>query len=199
MDNHVHLLVEDPCQNLSYAMHGLATAYALRYNGRTGHVGSVFQGRFASVPVESDRQLLQVVRYIHENPMRVGISATASYAWSSYNAYAGLPCDAYGTDPSPVLELMADFGGFAACSADDQFLGYTFRAGAHVLDEDALSVARTVLNGMDLATLKTLPSAQRQSHLQALRDSGLTVKQIERVTGIGRSSIARVTRTRGRV
>ena len=72
MSNHVHLLLADEQGSLSTAVHHLATRYARHFNRRTGHVGSVFDGRFKSVPVESDVQLLAAVRYIHENPVRAG-------------------------------------------------------------------------------------------------------------------------------
>ena len=87
MDNHVHLLVEDPAGNLSEAFHSAWTTYARRYNTKTGRIGPVFQGRFKSVPVESDPQLLLTARYIHENPKRVGLCPTDTYPWSSYHSY----------------------------------------------------------------------------------------------------------------
>lgn len=191
MSNHVHLLVEDPQQRLSQAMHGLETAYALRFNARTGHVGAVFQGRFKSIPIESDRQLLAVVRYIHENPERAGVARADSYRWSSFHEYAGSfeLCDA------PALrDLMEEYGGFAALCADERFEGYVERSNGRIADEDALVAARAALTGGDPAKLKELAVARRNEGLQQLRSFGLTVKQIERLTGIGRAVIARETR-----
>ena len=190
MSNHVHLLVEDPQQHISQAIHGLATAYALRFNARTGHVGSVFQGRYKSIPIETDHQLLGVVRYIHENPERAGVARASEYRWSSYREYVGAfsMCNS-----SAIRELMDEFGGFEAVSADDRFGGYVERSCGRVVDEDALLAAKSALDGIDPASLKGLDIAYRNACLQRLRSAGLTIKQVERVTGIGRSVISRVT------
>ena len=69
MDNHVHLLVCDPKNQLASFMHAVSTRYALYYNAKSGHVEPVFQGRFKSKPIDTDEYLLQAVRYIHDNPL----------------------------------------------------------------------------------------------------------------------------------
>ena len=89
MSTHAHLLLSDETGALSSAMHGLATRYAGRFNSRTGHIGSVFAGRFKSVPVETDSQLVAAVRYIHNNPEKAGICPATEFAWSSYREYVG--------------------------------------------------------------------------------------------------------------
>lgn len=87
MPNHVHLLVRDGDDELGEMMRSLLSGYAQSYNKRTGHVGHVFQQRFKSCPVESDEYLLQLVRYIHENPAKAGICKAEEYWWSSYHEY----------------------------------------------------------------------------------------------------------------
>lgn len=51
MGNHVHLVVSDPDDNVSEAMHLVMSCYATWYNRRHGHVGHVFQDRFSSAPI----------------------------------------------------------------------------------------------------------------------------------------------------
>ena len=109
MSNHAHLLLDDPSQKLSHSMHALATAYAKRYNEKTGHVGAVFQGRFASIPISNECQMLQAVRYIHENPAKAGISSVDAYPWSSYREYVGVSCIA---DTRRVLDMVGGREGF---------------------------------------------------------------------------------------
>ena len=65
MDNHVHLLFDDPDNQMSTAMHAIDTAYAMRFNLKTGRRGPVFQERFKSVVISDDEQLLRCVRYTH--------------------------------------------------------------------------------------------------------------------------------------
>lgn len=106
MDNHVHLLFDDPDNQMSIAMHAIDTAYAMRFNVKTGRRGPVFQERFKSVVISDDEQLLRCVRYIHDNPAKAGISSAPMYRWSSFHEYFGTPeiCEC-----SDIVEL---FGGW---------------------------------------------------------------------------------------
>ena len=54
------------------------------FHGRSGHL---FQGRFASEPVDDDEYLTTKVRYIHQNPVKSKMAPDCSYKWGSYNAY----------------------------------------------------------------------------------------------------------------
>ncbi len=191
MSNHVHLLLFDPQDALSAAVQRFSSSYAGHFNRLTGHVGHVFAGRFKSVPVTSDRQLLQVVRYIHDNPERAGICAASEYPWSSFGEYvSGNPVI---VDVNPVLDMLGGTDGFRELSQSDEYAGYTERTGAYVSDDAALAVARLALGGSDPSELKSLSPVERNPRLQALRDEGLTIRQIERLTGIGRSTISHTT------
>ncbi len=108
MDNHVHLLLETPNENLSEGMQQLLGQYAQGFNRRHGFDGHLFQGRFDSRLVASNWHLLELARYIVLNPVRARMRATAGeWAWSSYRAAAG-------TTPAPkflTLDwLLAQFG-----------------------------------------------------------------------------------------
>lgn len=190
MSNHVHLLLEDATGSLSHFMHALSTAYARHFNDATGHVGAVFQGRFTSVPITSDAQLLQAVRYIHENPAKAGAGSVDSYPWSSYRAYrdgAGI------ADTALVLDMVGGREGFLRLCEDERFGSYYVKATKRVPDEEAREVARSVLGTVDPSALKQMPRGQRDDALRALRAAGITVKQLERLTGIGHSTISRAT------
>ena len=72
MDNHTHLLLDDSDTNMSEAFQRLGTGYAMFFKGKTGLEGPVFKDRFYSKPIEDDDQLLQAMRYIHDNPIKSG-------------------------------------------------------------------------------------------------------------------------------
>ncbi|HJA28263.1 MAG TPA: transposase [Candidatus Olsenella pullicola] len=186
MSTHAHLLLSDETGALSSAMHGLATRYAGRFNSRTGHIGSVFAGRFKSVPVETDSQLVAAVRYIHNNPEKAGICPAAEFAWSSYREYVGEP---FITNVDVVLDLVGGAAEFASLSAEGRPVGYCFRAGKRIPDEDAFDIARAVTYPADPRALASEGGVERGRVLLALRDAGLTLKQIVRITGIGRYAI----------
>lgn len=73
MSNHFHLLAE-PCKSsLSKCMQILLTGFAMYFNKRSERQGHVFQSRFKSILVEKEAYLLELVRYIHLNPLRAGV------------------------------------------------------------------------------------------------------------------------------
>jgi len=91
MSNHYHLMLETPQGNLSQIMRHINSEYAACFNARYKRVGPLFQGRYKSIPVEKDAYALELSRYIHLNPVRVGAVCRAEeHKWSSCRAYLGL-------------------------------------------------------------------------------------------------------------
>ena len=90
MTNHYHLLVETPDANLSQAIQWLNVSYAVYFNAKRQRCGHLFQGRFKSLLVDADEYLQHLSRYIHLNPVRAKMVASASeYQWSSYPFFIG--------------------------------------------------------------------------------------------------------------
>ena len=187
MENHVHLLLSDQNGEFVDMMHSLETSYARYFNMKTGHVGSVFQGRFKSKAIETDDYLLQAVRYIHDNPLDRGISRS-SYPWSSYREYTGVPSL---ITPEPILELIGGRGGFIEFSSNSGRDSYTFAVERNANDTELVDQARRALKGMAPHLVKTLPAQQRLACLTLLKASGFSIRKIERVTGLGRNLIQR--------
>jgi REP element-mobilizing transposase RayT len=91
MNTHYHLLLQTPLANLSVGMHWLNLTFARRYNRRTGRTGHVFESRFWSEPVDSERHFVATARYIARNPVRAHlVESAAHWRWSSHAATAGL-------------------------------------------------------------------------------------------------------------
>ena len=90
MPNHVHLLLDGAADAISKTMQRVNGRYAQWFNREYGYVGHVFQGRFIGIPIEDDGQLLELARYIANNPVRAGICETAAeWPWSSFAATLG--------------------------------------------------------------------------------------------------------------
>lgn len=88
MTNHYHLLVQTPNANISRFMRHLNGVYTQRYNRRYKLDGQLFRGRYKSIIVSNDEHLIQIVRYIHKNPVKAGrVKKMSRYSWSSYNGY----------------------------------------------------------------------------------------------------------------
>ena len=88
MPNHYHLLVQTPEGNLSRCMRHINGIYTQRFNRSHKYAGQLFRGRYKAILVEENEYLLQLVRYIHQNPVKAKIvEKLAGYRWSSHRAY----------------------------------------------------------------------------------------------------------------
>jgi len=90
MTNHIHLALQVGDIPLSRIMQGLVGRYTRWINWRKSRVGHLFQGRYKAVLVDANAYLLELVRYIHLNPVRAEmVNDPAEYPWSSHRAYCG--------------------------------------------------------------------------------------------------------------
>ncbi len=90
MTNHIHLAVQVGNIPLSRIMQNLSFRYTRWINRRRGRTGHLFQGRYKAILVDADPHFLELIAYIHLNPVRAGITATPEdYPWSSHRAYLG--------------------------------------------------------------------------------------------------------------
>ena len=88
MSNHYHLLVCTPEGNLSKIMRHINGKYTQIINKKYHYEGSVFKGRYKSILVQQQEYLLELVRYIHRNPLKAGIEKELGFhQWTSHRAY----------------------------------------------------------------------------------------------------------------
>lgn len=90
MKNHFHLLVTPATLvAMSYAIRAFESKYCYYYNRKHNQSGSIWNGRYHDVPIESAWQWLVCLRYIDLNPVRAGIVIDpAAYRWTSYRVHA---------------------------------------------------------------------------------------------------------------
>lgn len=88
MSNHYHLLIQTPDANISRAMRHLNGVYTQRYNKIHHCDGQLFRGRYKAILVEADSYLLELLRYIHRNPLEANlVDNLQKYNWSSHKGY----------------------------------------------------------------------------------------------------------------
>ncbi len=88
MTNHVHLLIETLDIPISKIMQLINLTYTQYFNKKYCKVGHLFQGRYKSFLCDRDEYLLDLVRYIHLNPVRAKlVKEPQEYRWSSHNSY----------------------------------------------------------------------------------------------------------------
>lgn len=90
MTNHVHLLVTPETEaSLSKTMQSIGRRYVQYFNHVYGRTGTLWEGRYKSTLIDSERYLLTCMRYIELNPVRAAMVVhPADYPWSSYRANA---------------------------------------------------------------------------------------------------------------
>lgn len=141
MTNHVHLLVTPwDEQALSRTMQRLGSMYTATVNRRHGRTGSLWDGRFKSSLVDSERYLMACYRYIELNPVRAGlVGHPRDYRWSSYSHNAerlsGFPIHprpewlALGPDSPTRRRRHAELVASGLTGADLERLRYGLRKG----------------------------------------------------------------------
>ena len=194
MDNHAHLLVVEPeeAPSISSLMLKLNSGYASWYNRRHGRIGPLFQERFRSEAIMDDSHLLAVVRYIHQNPMKIGRSV--SY-WTSYDDYlngSGI------TDTEYVLSMFcsdipAARKGFSEFVTSEEEMQHIFDSPIRQrnTERQVMKLVEEIVGEGKARALIYLETASRNEHLRRLKKAGLSVRQIESATGISKSVISR--------
>ena len=88
MPNHIHLALQTGSAPISRLVHDVHSRYAQYFNRRWERSGHLFQGRFQGIIVDREGYLLEVVRYIHRNPVKARLVARPEeFPWSSHGAY----------------------------------------------------------------------------------------------------------------
>jgi putative transposase len=101
MSNHFHLLMHLLACPLSPVMHWMQTCYAKYFNFRRQRQGHLFQKRFDSILCQDDSYFLELLRYIHLNPVRAGqVAKPEEWDWSGHGELSGT---------RPPLLMDADF------------------------------------------------------------------------------------------
>jgi len=113
MTNHVHLLVTpQTARGPARMMQGIGRKYVRYFNERHGRTGTLWEGRYRSTLVDSDRYFFACSRYIELNPVRAGIvTDPAVCGWSSFR------CNAMGR-PDPIITPHATYRALGDCAAE---------------------------------------------------------------------------------
>lgn len=204
MGDHVDLVLLDYEDEMSAAMQRLLLTYARRFNKRTGRAGCLFCERFERRSLDTDWQVMEAIRSVHAGPQEAGIALIERYPWSSFAEYLR----AYDNDmtrgfsyPSCVLELFGSAEGFIVHSLstpnDSEPAPCDMKETEWERHAFADKMAKRL--GVPLNELKTVAPSRRDRIIFALHDGGYTVREVERYTGISKSTVSRIVRAYARV
>lgn len=193
MSNHIHLLMQAGKEDLGNAFRRIGASYVYWYNWKYGRSGHLFQDRYRSEAVENDRYFLTALRYIHQNPLKAGIvSDPQAYPWSSYSEYTGKAalCDTgfalalFSSEPKEALALWEKFN---QQISDESCLEHD--AGARRSDPEAAELMRSITGLQGPGELQNMAKQQRNALIRQLRQRGLSLRQLENLTGLSVAAI----------
>lgn len=190
MTNHVHLLIREGAEGLASVIKSIAISYAIYFNKKYQRKGQLFQDRFKSEPVNDMAYFIQLIRYIHQNPIAAGLVRQAKdYTWSSYREYEG-----YATGLMPVCTTQHVL---TRISREDlialineplpkalRILDFDCNASVRVSDEEVRDYLSEVCGIGNITEVQHLPTEQRNDIIQRLREFGASIRQLSRMTGV---------------
>ena len=198
MNNHVHLLIEEDKEEISITMKRIGVSFVWYYNKKYRTTGHLFQDRFKSEKVETDKYLLTVIRYIHQNPIKARmVKSIEQWKWSNcleyYDNKIG-PEDLL--DKEVILVMFSDnkriaierFKHFNELQNDDCCLDEVDTEKLKLTDEEARHEILKLIN--EIAQVKSLPKHDRDEILKKVkRINGVTQRQVARILGASPSLI----------
>lgn len=125
MTNHAHFIIDSNGADISKIMHRLNFKYAITYNRIHDRHGHVFQDRFKSKIVDTNRYLITLSAYIHNNPIKIKGYETCpeKYKYSSLKVYLGLEKDLTGfLDETYIMQMIGD----NVNNARDRYLQFVY-------------------------------------------------------------------------
>jgi len=184
MGNHIHLLIQEGTESLEQVFKRLCGRFVYWYNVKYQRVGHLFQDRFKSEPVDSDEYFWTVLRYIHQNPTKAGLcKRVGNYSYSSYPEYFN---ESSLVDRDYVLTLttLDEFIGLNEETVDTNCLDVSDKVTARVTDEQAKALIKKISKCENVSDFQALPPISRDKYLKKLREKGVSIRQLSRLTGI---------------
>lgn len=198
MSNHVHLLIREKKETLDSIMKRIGVSYVMYYNVKYARAGHLFQDRYKSQPVEDDEYLIQLMRYIHQNPVKAGLCRkTEDYKYSSY-AYYAVDAQKTGTLNKELIDTETVFGiigrdelaAYMEEENDDKFMDIDDGI-RRISDAEATEMIRSKTGLQSPTQLQKADRAMRDRIIAELNEEGVTMRQIERITGLSHGVVQR--------
>ena len=204
----MHLLIAENEGRISDLMRSVHVMFTDAYRKHHGIDSEepLLRGRFRSEKVESDRRLLEIIRYVHEEPVRLGFCECAEdYKWSSAHLYAeaergmlpkGKAAEIVKVDTKRVLSILHFGGGYSAFAASKM------EESKPVLEEvpesygrsdaEAKALIEARLKG-PIESLGQWPEEEKRAFLKRLRrEDKIGILQLCRLTGMSRGIVQRL-------
>ena len=195
VSNRMHLLIREKTRgDISAIMKRMMTRYAIYFNRKYQRSGAIMTNRYKSTPINIDEHFLPLVRHIHQCPIEARlVEKMEDYPYSSYREYIW-GGDLAETAFSIVLAGQREWTRLHAEPSEAVDGADIFDASGRAMLNDA-EIQRKIIHcsgGHEPSEIRDWPKDERNAMLKLLREQEqLSIRQIERITGISRGIIAK--------
>ena len=192
MENHLHLIIKVGKEPLEIIFKRICVRYVYWYNVKYRRVGHLFQDRFKSEPIEDDGNFLNVLRYIHQNPIKAGlVNMVGDYPYSSYHCYMEPKGDSL-VDIDFTLDMMSrkQLEEFHSEAGEEIYMDIT-EGSFRLTDGEAKEVIRKVSKCENVSEFQSLENKEKTTYIKKLKKEGLSIRQISRLTGVSKGIVER--------
>jgi putative transposase len=199
MGNHAHLLLRTETEDISRVMKRIGVRFVQRINRKYGRTGHLFQDRYKSEAVNDDGYFLNLVRYIHQNPVKAGLTNNvADYNYSSYAAYITADGDPL-TDTSFLYGIIdrSQYTELMSTKASGTFMDLAPKS-KQISDQKAFSLIKKIVPIQEAHEMQQLDPNVMDKAILLLLAKGVPVRQLSRLTGIHRGHVDSVSRRKKR-
>ena len=203
------LIVKEEKYQVSAIMQSISQLYSRYYSGKYNSYGPLYRRRYYSEPINDEERLEVVMRYVHQEPLRLGLMVQGSrfmvhdvaqnevldeWAWSSWHEYVGLESDL------PMVCEQPDACHDLTAEQWRTLLSKPLPAGTKCLEPkeyrapkptetQVLSMVRLMTTATNWTEFNAFPKDERLKTIKQLLQNGASIRQMEKLTGIGRGTI----------
>ena len=189
------LIVREEKYNVAAIMQAISQLYSRYFSSKYSNYGPIYRRRFYSEPINDDERLDIIMRYLHQEPLRLGLVTDLNdYDYSSWHEYTG----AFSELPT-LCEMPKFYQDLSKEQRIEQLLK-PLPEGMKCLEPPPIRPPKPtdtqVLSTLKLLTpvttwddFKGLPREERLKLIKQLLVTGASIRQLEKLTGIGRGTI----------
>ena len=185
------LIVKEEKYQVSAIMQSISQLYSRYYSGKYNSYGPLYRRRYYSEPINDEERLEVVMRYVHQEPQRLGLD---EWPWSSWHEYVGLGSDL------PFVCEKPDACRNLTSEEWRELLSKPLPEGTKCLEPkeyrapkptetQVLSMVRLMTTATTWDEFRAIPRDEKLKTIKQLLQNGASIRQMEKLTGIGRGVI----------
>ena len=198
MSNHIHLLIREREDKIGMAIKRIASSYVYYYNRKYSRDGHLFRERFKSEPVNDMAYFVTLLRYIHQNPVKAGmVNNVHDYEFSSWHEYEDKNSTQFPLCDTRIVLNRIPFNELndlvnETLSDDVTCMDIEDASKVRPSDDQVMMLIKEKTGATNSCAFQQLPAEIKKSVLIELKNSRASLRQLERLTGIGKSMIYRL-------